>query len=142
MKRRTVVLLGLGLIPVAATWRFATAKDEEIIEMVVRRKLDYLRLEPEGVRQFAREFAARHIITTRKLRLLAEISPIYRRWPLSSGRNAIASALRHGEDRITGNYLMGSDFFINGADESREVKFVGLLDFRRACANPFARPPV
>jgi hypothetical protein len=110
--------------------------------MVVRRRLDYLRLEPQGVRRFAQDMAGRHVISSARMHLLSGFKSVYRRYPLSSGHNSMAYKLRHGEDRVVGAYLISSDFFINGADESRLVNYLGMLDPRTACGNPFARPPV
>jgi hypothetical protein len=45
-------------------------------------------------------------------------------------------------DNLTTTYLLSSDFFLNGSDESRVVRYVALFDPMRACDNPFARPVV
>jgi hypothetical protein len=142
MKRRTFVLSGLAAAAAAfAAWEFARAGNESAIEMVVRKRLDYLTLDPDGVRRFAHDIAALHVISRLRTGLLLGIGPIYTRFSLSSGNNAAAHTLRHGEDRIVSCYLISSDFFINGADESRVVKYLGMLDPLHACGNPFARSP-
>ncbi len=44
------------------------------------------------------------------------------------------------EERICTAFLMSSDFFKNGADESRPVRYLALYEPTRiGCANPFAR---
>jgi hypothetical protein len=93
------------------------------------------------VLHFARDMAGRHVISSPRMHAIAGLKTIYRRFPLSSGHNAPAYKLRHGEDRIVGTYLISSDFFINGENESRLVRYLGMLDSRTACGNPFARPP-
>jgi hypothetical protein len=143
MKRRELILGGLGVaLTASASWRFVSTRPQDVIALVVRRRLDYLRIEPEGLRQFASDLAAQHVVSDARLRALAEFAPIYETWALSSGRNELSYLLRHGEDRIVSTYLISSDFFINGSDESREVRYLGLLDGSRPCANPFARSPL
>jgi hypothetical protein len=142
MKRRTFVLAGLGTAGALTAWQFAAANDEETITMVVHRRLDYLTLDPNGVRRFSHDMAALHVISKARMNIISAIRPLYTRFPLSSGENALAYKLRHGEDRIVSTYLLSSDFFLNGADEARVVQYVGLPDSRRACGNPFARSPI
>ena len=69
---------------------------------------------------------------------MVTLGPIYRRLDLGD-RNSLTAAIRHGEERIVTNYLLSSDFFVNGADESRTVRYLGFYDPLRACSNPFAR---
>jgi hypothetical protein len=142
MKRRTFVLLGVGAASTAVAWEFFGASDQDLIAMVVRRRLDYLKLEPHGVQRFARDMAGLEVVSKARMHLISGIRPIYVRYPLSSGHNAVAYKLRHGEDRIVSTYLLSSDFFLNGASEAREVNYLGMLDSRRACGNPFARSPL
>jgi hypothetical protein len=41
--------------------------------------------------------------------------------------------------RITGDFLLATDFFTNKMDEKREIKYVGLYDpYFRPCQNPFS----
>lgn len=142
MKRRVFILSGAAAAAAVIAWQAVAASDEDTIAMVVRRRLDYLKLDPDGLRRFARDIAAQHVISSAKVHLLSGIAPLYTRYELSSGNNSLAYLLRHGEDRIVASYLISSDFFIKGADESRVVQYLGMLDSRRACGNPFARPPV
>jgi hypothetical protein len=141
MRRRVFLLSGLGALAAASVWLYFGASANETIAMVLRRRLDYLTLDPAGVRRFAVDLLAKHGISHAKIHLLSAIRPAYSRHDLSSGKNSLAYLLRHGEDRIVGSFLISSDFFLNGADETRVVKYLGLIDSRRACANPFARGP-
>jgi hypothetical protein len=59
-----------------------------------------------------------------------------------SGINVLTNGIRHGEERIVTKYLLSSDFFSSGADESKTVHYVRLFDALRGCCNPFARPVV
>ncbi|MGD9843506.1 MAG: hypothetical protein AB7U99_11535 [Steroidobacteraceae bacterium] len=141
MKRRTFLYSGAVAISALAAWQLSKGSDEETIAMVVRRRLDYLKLEPDGLRKFAHDMAQLHVIFSARMRALSSISPIYTRFSLSAANNSLANLLRHGEDRIVSSYLISSDFFINGTDESRVVNYLGMIDPLRACGNPFARSP-
>jgi hypothetical protein len=141
MKRRTF-FLGAGAAATAvaaASWGVLSVKDEDVIAMVVKQRLAYLKLDPAGLRRFASDLAERRIVSRGRMQLLRLIQPVYQRFELSASDNVAAYKLRHGEERIVSRYLLSSDFFINGADESRVVNYLGLLDGRRACSNPFAR---
>ena len=140
MNRRQFINLGGLALGALVIWRLSKS-DQDAIAMMLYTRLDYLKLDPKGVRQFAHELAARNELSSTRLHLLDALGPIYRhmtQWPLTA---KALSAVHHGEERIVTQYLIGSDFFINGADESRVVHFLGMLDPLRACSNPFARPP-
>jgi hypothetical protein len=141
MKRRTFFLGAAAAAAVTAASGAAMmlGKDEDTIAMVLHARLPYLTLDPEGVRKFSADLAGLHVVSGARMKLLRLIRPIYQRFELSAGENALAYKLRHGEERIVSLYLLASDFFINGADESRTVRYLGLLDSTRACGNPFAR---
>jgi hypothetical protein len=139
MNRRTLLFGSLAGVTALVAWPVVSSSDEDIIEMVVRKRLDYLKLEPEGVRRFARDMVALHTVSRARLKILAGIKPIYTRFDLSAGDNWLSNLLRHGEDKIAASYLICSDFFTNNADETRQVQYAGLLDPLRACSNPFAR---
>lgn len=140
MKRRTFFAGAAAAICGAGGWAVLTAKDEHVIEMVVKHRLSYLKLDPEGVRQFAADLAEKKIVSRRRMQMLRLIQPMYQSFELSAGENALAYRLRHGEERIVSAYLLSTDFFINNADESREVRYLGLWSNRRSpCGNPFAR---
>jgi len=136
--RRTFLAVACAGLLGAGGWRFFRARDEDAILMVLRKRLDYLQLDPAGIRSFARDLASRRLLSRGRLRLMMTFSPLYRRFDLN-GQNFLAVAIRHGEERIVSNYLLSSDFFINGADQSRIVRYLGFYDPLRACSNPFAR---
>jgi hypothetical protein len=141
MRRRTFLLSGAAVISALAAWQYFGANVVDVIQMIVRKRLDYLALDPEGLERFAHDMAALHINSKARLQTVSFLRPAYVRFPLSSGHNRFAYLLRHGEDRIVSTYLISSDFFVNGMNESRVVSYLGLPDPLRACGNPFARPP-
>jgi hypothetical protein len=140
MKRRRVLLAGLAGIAGIVGLRVAFSSPESAIVKVLRKKLCYLKLEPSGVQRFARDLAARNEISGARLRIIDSAGPLYTA-PALSSHTKLNDGILHGEERVTTLYLMSSDFFKNGADESREVHYVGYYDPMVACNNPFARPP-
>jgi hypothetical protein len=146
MKRRTFLITGAAGVLAVVGGRLIASSDESAIVKVIYKRLDYLKLDGPGVRQFATELAALgksslYSISSTRLRLIDAAGPLYTGIALTAGAN-LADALSHGEDRVVTHYLMSSDFFRNGADVSRTVHYLGQYDPLVACNNPFARPAV
>jgi hypothetical protein len=140
MKRRQFFGLASGALAALAIWRLSK-RDHEAIALMLYTRLHYLKLDAEGVQRFARDFALRNDLASTRLHLINALGPAYRILTNSPAASHIFAAVHHGEERIITNYLIGSDFFINGADVTRVVHFLGLMDPLQACGNPFARPP-
>ena len=138
MKRRHILLAGFGALCGLAGLRLALSKDESAIVKVVYKRLSYLKLDDAGVRQFAHDVQREHVVSSARLHLLDAAGPLYTDTALTA-HNGVNDALHHGEDRITAQYLLSSDFFRNGGDETRTVRYLGYYDPRVACNNPFAR---
>jgi hypothetical protein len=127
MKRRTFfwrlagiggALAGLGVI-------ITSRALEGAVERRILNALSFLKLDEEGVRQFAVDYTNR-LKPAKKRALeyysLARISP----------RN---SRKIH---RLINDYLLSTDFFTNNMDESRTIRYVALNDPNaRPCQNPF-----
>jgi hypothetical protein len=76
----------------------------------LRRRFAYLELDEEGVRHYCRDY-------------LRHIGP-----PRTTERDFFS------------RFLLSSDFFANGSEEGRNVRYVALYDpYLNPCANPFAR---
>ncbi len=119
--------------------RVGLANPRNAIERVLHKRLAYLKLDPAGVRQFSDDVLHRQIISHFRLMVIDFVGPLYTDTdPSPDGR--IGSTLRHGEDRVVSQFLISSDFFINGADTSRTVRYLGWYNPLAACGNPFARP--
>ena len=138
IKRRSFLVAGLATCVGIVGVRFASTKDEESIIAVLRKRLHYLKMDEKGLRAFAHDLAARHEIATDRLRMIGVAGPLYTKVDFS-GQNVFSKALRHGEERITSLYFLSSDFFINGADVSKTVHYLGYYDPLHSCGNPFAR---
>jgi hypothetical protein len=138
-RRHVLAAAALGATGVGL-WRFHAAKDEDGIVAVLKKRLDYLQLDEAGVHAFAMDLAGRKSIDSTKLRLLAFGAPLYEYTDVSAV--APEYLLEHGEERIVSLYLLSSDFFRNGSDESRLVRYVAFYDPLTSpmpCANPFFR---
>ena len=132
------MLAGFGALCGLAGLRLALSDDESAIIKVVYKRLSYLKLDDAGVRQFARDIKQVHAVSSARLHLLGAAGPLYTDTMLEA-HNRFDDSLHHGEDRITAQYLLSSDFFRKGADESRTVSYLGYYDARVPCNNPFAR---
>ncbi len=140
MKRRRFLQVGAGSLAAYLGFHWLTTSEEEMIGMIVQTKLHYLTLDADGVSRFARDLVTLKVISGSRLSALSTIGPLYKHTRLSAGQNKLSHLLRHGEDRIVSTYLISSDFFINGADEARVIRYLGSIGQNRPCANPFARP--
>jgi hypothetical protein len=145
--RRRVLLGGLGVVGVVAlgAWGGGRPVLESRIADVLQRRLSFLKLNPDGVRAFARDQVTavfnKKIPTWNRLRyhFLSAVAPSFQRFYRSTDKR---SRLARLEDTLISTYLLSSDFFLNGADESRTVNYVAYYDPLRPCQNPFARPAV
>ncbi len=142
--RRRVLFGGLAFAAVAGLGLWGTdILTESEIASAVRRRLGMLKLDEAGLHTFAKDRIAG---------LLAK-RPTWYRWKYHFrslfAKSAAAgygfsddkrSRIERLEDALATVYLLSSDFFWNGADENRTVKYVALYDPVRPCGNPFARP--
>lgn len=138
MKRR-IFLAAMAGAAGTLGWRYHRSKDADGIADIVYKRLGYLQLDDAGVRQFSRDFAARRVLSSRRLRSVATLWPLYRRIAFTwNGR--WADRINYAEERIVSFYLISTDFFTNGSDQSRTVHYLGFYDaMLHACANPFRR---
>lgn len=139
MQRRVFLLSSTAVVCGAMGLGAALSSDERAIIKVVYKKLHYLRLDDSGVRHFAADIAKTGIISGFRLHLIDAADGLYTQHDLSPDGH-LGRALRHGEDRVTTQFLMSSDFFMNGFDKSRTINYLGYYDPMVACNNPFARP--
>ncbi len=85
-------------------------RDPERLAAEVRRHFHYLEIDEASLARFARDY-------------LRHFSP-----PNLAGTD------------LYSHYLISSDFFQNGADESKTVRYVAIYNpYLSACRNPFAR---
>ncbi len=139
LSRRGFMVSALAGLSGLLAWQLFRGSMEDAIVSMLRKRLDYLTLDDNGLNAFARDAVANGVIARPKLHLMAAAGSQYARL-VSPGAGYIGHTVRHGEERIISAYLMSSDFFISGADMSRVVRYLGYYDpLRRPCGNPFAR---
>lgn len=138
MKRRHFIAGAVAAVTALAGWRVLQSSDYDAIVAILEKRLAYLKKDPEGVKAFARAQAAAHQISSAKIRVVSILRPLYSRIALDS-ENRFTNGIHHGEERVVSAYLLSSDFFLNGADETRVIKYIGMYDPLRGCGNPFAR---
>ncbi len=138
--RRQFIDAMLGGLVVVSGWRYWRSNQEEAVLLVLRKRLDYLQLDPQGMRAFATDLVSQRLLSPIRLKLIGAVAPLYLRVGLN-GHDALQATIRHGEERVVSSFLLSSDFFINGADTTRIVRYRGLYDPLKACSNPFARFP-
>ena len=86
-------------------------------ERLIREHFAYLTIDPDGLRRFRREY--RRVIGP----------------PILDGEKAVR--------RFLDTFLMSTDFFPQGADESRTVRFTMLYDiYTNPCHDPLPRHPI
>ena len=145
ISRRTFlwVLFGGGMAVAAGTaaWSWLRGDPAAIVIAVVRRRLGFLEPTAETLDAFARDYLdtrSRYRGTLAKLAFLAGPLRIYSPYD----RLPMGHALRRLEDNVVSHFLLSTDFFEYGADESRAPLYVGFHDpSERPCRNPFARRP-
>lgn len=128
MKRRKFITITTltGLIAGITSFRFISRSFDDAAADLIRDEVPYLKLDEDGVRKFVSDFSKhkdrRYKFTIRGYSFLG----------ISSKRSGKVNQL------VTA-YLLSSDFFANGMDESRTIRYVGLYDpYLRPCAHPFS----
>ncbi|MEQ7799518.1 hypothetical protein ABDJ41_06860 [Pedobacter sp. ASV1-7] len=131
MKRRSFLLLvgvGTGSIAVPASLYFLSPAINEHAVLLIKRELYYLKLEEGSVEKYVADyFRSAHNNLLAKLKWKAmyymQIKP---------DQSAIFFEL-------VKYYLLSTDFFINKADESKVVRYLGLYNpYKSPVPNPFS----
>jgi hypothetical protein len=110
-----------------------------VIAAILERRLGYLQVDKASFARFAADYVETRKEYQRELSLLAMFSLPYRYvtpypW-LKSGHS-----LRRLEDNVVSRYLLSTDFFAHGGDESRRVEYIEFHDpYSITCRNPFAQ---
>jgi hypothetical protein len=144
--RRRFLLIAAGVVVAAAVGvvGIVPSMTESQIVTHVRRRLSFLKLDEAGLQAFARDqvaalLAKRPTWNRMKYHFFALFTNSFTKYDRSNDRR---SRIERMTDQFASTYLLSSDFFINGADAARLVRYLRLYDPLRACSNPFARPVV
>jgi hypothetical protein len=129
MKRRKfLAVAGIGGLAVAAlaSFKFITGPFDSVAKSIIKSELDYLQLDEDGLSRFVADYSK---LKDRNYKLTMKGYSLF-------GINAARSGKVH---QLVSSYLLSSDFFQNGMDEKRTVRYVGLYDpYTRPCSHPFS----
>ena len=149
MKRRTFLLSFVGLFATATgIWSVKSgylSNDERIkktIFTVFEKHLSYLKWDKTEVMTFIQDFID-HIdnkgYIENKLNKFSLLYPIYNYTNLLD-KTPVASKVRSFEEKIITNFLLSSNFFREGADETKPVKYLFYYDpYKAPCQNSLAK---
>lgn len=121
-------------------WYFKVREPDptDIILAVLRRHLDKLIVKEEDLIAFAEAIREKHA-HSKTLAWMGMVGPVYQRVDVFSLSSASRAKMRRFEDEIVSEFLLSTDFFHRGADESRELRYLGVFDpYKWKCMNPFA----
>jgi hypothetical protein len=143
--RRSLLLGGLAVFGIAGVglFGFGRAGLESEIVAILRRRLGYLKLDEDGLRAYAKDqtgvfLAKRPSLSRLRYHFISAVGPSFKRFQRSTDTR---SRLERMEDQFVSTFLISSDFFFNGSDESRVVRYKYFYDpLVHPCGSPFARP--
>jgi hypothetical protein len=144
ISRRKFVIITLfsGVsIYTAGWWAFKVRKGDttDIIISIIRKKLGYMKIDDSELKRFARDYQN---TMSEKLRLIGSWSgmlrPLYTLLDIHK-ITPYSDQFKGFEEFTVTLFLLSSDFFLNGADLNRPVKYEALYDpYESGCGNPFA----
>ena len=126
-RRKFLAITSLaGLVAGITSLKFITTSFDKAAVDIIRDELHYPKLDEQGLLKFVSDFSqnknGRYRFTIRGYSLLG-----------------ISSSQSGKVNQLVTAYMLSSDFFKNGMDESRVVKYLALYDpYLRPCAHPFS----
>lgn len=140
---RRLFITGAATAVVAGSYvgyKLVWGTPEEIVVAILERRLGHLRVDSSSFETFASAYVEHKHEVQGKLKKLSVISGPYQ-YSTAYDLVPMGHALRRMEDNVVGRYLMSTDFFEHGADESREIRYVAFYDpALTPCRNFLARP--
>jgi hypothetical protein len=145
LRRRRFLILGSGAALVIASGvgvaRWYHGDPKSVIIAILERRVGYLQVDHASFERFAVDYLESRKEYKRELTMMALFALPYRYvTPYSFLRQG--HSLRRLESNVVSRYLLSTDFFEHGADESRPVAYVEFHDpYSIACRNPFVPRP-
>lgn len=137
--RRAFLAGSLVVVGGAGVWWATRDHIEDLIVRILRRQLYYLDVDEADLRAYAGDLTARtSLMTSSSTRAFSLVNPVYSIAPES----VLDADARIGviEDEIVTGFLLSSDFFMNGEDESRPVTYIAYYEPGLVpCFNPLLR---
>jgi len=127
----SIALTTAGVI----TWR--NNKETDIIVAILKNKLGKLKIKDEDLLVFANEYVESKQRYKKQFTYLSFLSGIfivitpYALLPMNH-------PLKRMEDNIVSNFLLSTDFFQQGTDLNKKIRYLGFYDpYLRPCTNFF-----
>jgi hypothetical protein len=131
MERRKFIRLvgvGTGMVIVPPGLYFVAPGVKAYAELILKKELFYLKMEPKGLKQYIEDYFAatgNNLLSTIKWKMLYFMNA---GWEKS---DRISDLMKY--------YLLSSDFFIHKMDESKEVHYLGLFNsYKSPMPNPYS----
>jgi len=149
MSRRAFIISStVGIFAVAASvWTVKSGylnthdRMTKTIFAVFEKRLSYLKWDKAQIMSFIKDFIThtRNKGYLKKVRSLSFFYPLYAHSNLLE-RTSLASKLHNFEERIITKFLLSTNFFREGADETKPVTYLSYYDpYKMPCQNPFAQ---
>jgi len=144
--RRRFLLTGaaagaaLGAAYVGGWWyyRVRTGDTRGLVLSVLHRHLRHLQVEERDLKSFAEAMHER-FSSQRRLAWMGMLGGVYEFVNIYNLVPQTRRGFRGFEDAIVSDFLLSTDFFDNGADDSQPLVYRHAHDpYERICANPFA----
>lgn len=139
-RRKFVIsaMTALTVVGSAGFWvRWKNTKETDITEAILKRRLGGLKIDPQAFKIFSNEMIEHRKSYAKQLKVLGMFSGLL---SLLTPYNFLPMGhpIRRLENYSVSNFLLATDFFQNGADINREVKYLGFYDpYKRPCVNFF-----
>lgn len=145
LRRRRFLLIGagtaVGIVTTFGVARWYRGDPASVIVAILERRLGYLNIDRGSFQRFTTDYLESRKEYRRELTLMAMFSLPYRYvtpYPILKQGHS----LRRLEANVVSRYLLSTDFFEHGADESRALRYIDFHDpYRIACRNPFVPRP-
>lgn len=146
MNRRTFLLSSVGIFTIATgMWSVGYLSNNERIKntifTVFKKRMSYLKWDKAEVMNFIQDFMINidnQEYINSKLNKFSFLYPFYNYTNLLD-KTPLAGKIRSFEEKIVTNFLLSTDFFRKGADDTKPVKYLFYYDpYKAPCQNPLA----
>lgn len=119
-------------------YEFFTGSPDDIVVSILTRRLGYLKVSKPDFIRFAKEYVASKNKKERRQLQLGSVISLPMRFFSPYEFLPQGNPIRRLENNVVTNFLLSTDFFLNGADESRKVTYLAFYNpLIRPCQNPF-----
>ena len=136
-----IFALATGIITVKSGYLNTHDRITKTIFAVFEKRLPYLKWDKAQVMIFIKDFInyPRNKELLKKIQRLSFFYPLYAHTHLLE-KTSLASKLHSFEEQIVTKFLLSTNFFHEGADESKPVTYLSYYDpYKMPCQNPFAQ---